>query len=140
MRRSLLVTSNQPFREWDDISLSGSLTVAAVDRLVCHCHIIGIKGESYREMVAAAINAVFVFQKPEHTAPRCSTKVFGIFANDTARVRLVGSELPDKQEEAHQWCSGRVGRNSNQLKCTSSLLDLQESPWSLSCAFGDQGP
>jgi len=28
--------------------------VAAVDRLVHHCHIVGIKGESYRQKVAAA--------------------------------------------------------------------------------------
>ena len=30
------------------------MTVAAVDRLVHHCHIIGIKGESYRHKEAAA--------------------------------------------------------------------------------------
>jgi len=30
------------------------MTVAAVDRQVHHCHIIGIKGESYRQKVAAA--------------------------------------------------------------------------------------
>ena len=53
-RRSLLVTSNQPFREWDEIFPSGSMTVAAVDRLVHHCHIVGIKGESYRQKAAAA--------------------------------------------------------------------------------------
>ena len=52
--KSLLVTSNQPFREWDDIFPRGSMTVAAVDRLVQHCHIIGIKGESYRQKAAAA--------------------------------------------------------------------------------------
>ncbi len=48
-RRSLLVTSNQPFREWDEIFPSGSMTLAAVDRLVHHCHIVGIKGDSYRQ-------------------------------------------------------------------------------------------
>ena len=53
-RRSLLVTSNQPFREWDEIFPSGSMTVAAVDRLVHHCHIVGIQGESYRQKQAAA--------------------------------------------------------------------------------------
>ena len=53
-RKSLLVTSNQPFREWDEIFPSGSMTVAAVDRLVHHCHIVGIKGESYRQKQAAA--------------------------------------------------------------------------------------
>jgi DNA replication protein DnaC len=53
-RKSLLVTSNQPFRDWDDIFPNGSMTVAAVDRLVHHCHIVGIKGESYRQKEAAA--------------------------------------------------------------------------------------
>lgn len=53
-RKSLLVTSNQPFWEWDEIFPSGSMTVAAVDRLVHHCHIVGIKGESYRQKAAAA--------------------------------------------------------------------------------------
>ncbi len=48
-RKSLLVTSNQPFREWDEIFPSGSMTVAAVDRLVHHCHIVGINGESCRQ-------------------------------------------------------------------------------------------
>jgi len=33
---------------------SGSMTVAAVDRLVHHCHIVGIKGDSYRQKQAAA--------------------------------------------------------------------------------------
>jgi DNA replication protein DnaC len=45
-RKSLLVTSNQPFREWDDNFPSGSISVAAVDRLVHHCHIIDIKGRA----------------------------------------------------------------------------------------------
>ena len=53
-RKSLLVTSNQPFREWDEIFPSGTMTVAAVDRLVHHCHIVGIKGDSYRQKAAAA--------------------------------------------------------------------------------------
>ncbi len=53
-RKSLLVTSNQPFRMWDEIFPSGSMTVAAVDGLVHHCHIVGNKGESYRQKEAAA--------------------------------------------------------------------------------------
>ena len=32
---------------------SGSMTVAAVDRLVHHCHIVVIKGESYKQKAAA---------------------------------------------------------------------------------------
>jgi DNA replication protein DnaC len=36
-RKSLLVTSNQPFREWDNNFPNGSMTVAAVERLVHNC-------------------------------------------------------------------------------------------------------
>jgi DNA replication protein DnaC len=53
-RKSLLVNSNQPFWEWDEILPSGSMTVAAIYRLVHHCHIVGIEGESYRQNPAAA--------------------------------------------------------------------------------------
>ncbi len=53
-RKSLLVTSNQPFLEWDVIFRSGSMIVVAVDRLVHHYYIVWIKGESYRQKAAAA--------------------------------------------------------------------------------------
>ncbi len=53
-RKSLLVTSNQPFREWDEMFPSGPMTVGAGERLVHHCHIVGIKGESYWQKTAAA--------------------------------------------------------------------------------------
>jgi DNA replication protein DnaC len=33
-RKSLLVTSNQPFSEWENVFLTSAMTVAAVDRLV----------------------------------------------------------------------------------------------------------
>jgi hypothetical protein len=36
-RRSILITSNQPFSAWEEIFPSSSMTVAAVDRLVHHC-------------------------------------------------------------------------------------------------------
>lgn len=47
-RRSLLVTSNQPFSEWENVFSNSAMTVAAVDRLVDHSTIIQINGESYR--------------------------------------------------------------------------------------------
>jgi len=45
---SLIITSNQPFSQWDSIFPDSMMTVAAVDRLVHHATIIGIEGESYR--------------------------------------------------------------------------------------------
>ena len=52
-RRSLLITANQPFTDWDEIFPSSSMTVAAVDRLVHHCHIIEISGDSHRRAQAS---------------------------------------------------------------------------------------
>ncbi len=47
-RRSLLVTSNQPFSEWENVFYTSAMTVAAVDRLMDHSTIVQISGESYR--------------------------------------------------------------------------------------------
>lgn len=51
-RRSLLLTSNQPFSEWGEIFANVAMTVAAVDRLVHHAHIIEISAESFRRKQA----------------------------------------------------------------------------------------
>ena len=53
---SLIITSNQPFGEWDKIFTDNMMAVAAIDRLVHHAIIINIKEESYRKMQAG--NAV----------------------------------------------------------------------------------
>ena len=45
---SLIITSNQPFSQWDQIFPDTLMTVAAVDRVIHHAHIIEIEGESYR--------------------------------------------------------------------------------------------
>lgn len=45
---SIIMTSNRDFQEWDKIFIDKTLTGAILDRLVHHCHIITIKGESYR--------------------------------------------------------------------------------------------
>ncbi len=53
-RKSLLITANQPFSQWDSIFSDSMMTVAAVDRLVHHAVIIEIKSDSYRRLVATA--------------------------------------------------------------------------------------
>jgi len=50
--RSIIVTSNQPFSEWDSIFTTNSMTVAAIDRLVHHSTILEIQSESYRRKQA----------------------------------------------------------------------------------------
>lgn len=47
---SLIVTSNQPFSEWDSIFANTSMTVAAIDRLVHHATIIEVITDSYRRL------------------------------------------------------------------------------------------
>ena len=49
---SLIVTSNQPFAEWDRIFPDEMMTVAAVDRLVHHATIIEVGSDSYRRKQA----------------------------------------------------------------------------------------
>ncbi len=49
---SLIITSNQPFAEWDRIFPDRMMTVAAVDRLVHHATIIEVGGDSYRRKTA----------------------------------------------------------------------------------------
>lgn len=46
---SLIITSNQPFSQWDHIFPDSMMTVAAIDRVIHHAHILEIEGESYRK-------------------------------------------------------------------------------------------
>lgn len=45
---SLIITSNQPFSQWDQIFPDNMMTVAAIDRIIHHASIIEIDAESYR--------------------------------------------------------------------------------------------
>ncbi len=53
-RKSLLITCNQPFTEWDAIFHDKGMAVAAVDRLIHHSTVLKIGGESYRRRQALA--------------------------------------------------------------------------------------
>jgi DNA replication protein DnaC len=47
-RKSTLITTNLPFKQWESIFQDTAMTVALVDRLTHHCHIIEMNGDSYR--------------------------------------------------------------------------------------------
>jgi len=47
-KKSLIVTSNLEFSQWNRIFIDSRLTAALVDRLIHHAHIITYSGESYR--------------------------------------------------------------------------------------------
>jgi DNA replication protein DnaC len=51
-RRSLLITANQPFGEWNRVFPDPAMTLAAVDRLVHHATIFEMNVESYRRRTA----------------------------------------------------------------------------------------
>ena len=47
-RRSLLITANQPFAEWNKVFPDQAMMIAAIDRLVHHSIIFEMNVESYR--------------------------------------------------------------------------------------------
>jgi DNA replication protein DnaC len=51
-QRSLLITANQPFGEWNRIFPDAAMTLAAVDRLVHHSTLFELNVESYRRRAA----------------------------------------------------------------------------------------
>jgi len=51
-RRSILITANQPFGEWNKVFPDPAMTLAAIDRLVHHATIIEMNVESYRRRAA----------------------------------------------------------------------------------------
>ncbi len=55
-RRSLIITSNQPFGQWEALFQDKAMTVAAIDRLVHHAAIIEMTGESHRRRQAKQAN------------------------------------------------------------------------------------
>lgn len=48
--KSIIVTSNQPFSERDQIFATDAMTIAAIDRLVHHATIFEVMTESYRRL------------------------------------------------------------------------------------------
>ena len=51
-RKSMLITCNQPFKDWDKIFLDKQMAVAAIDRLIHNASILEIEAESYRRKQA----------------------------------------------------------------------------------------
>jgi DNA replication protein DnaC len=45
---STVLTSNKSFEEWGDVFGDEVMAAALIDRLVHHCHIVNIRGNSYR--------------------------------------------------------------------------------------------
>ena len=66
---SLIITSNQPFSEWDRIFPDEMMTVAAIDRLVHHANLIEVRTDSYRRKAAMQQMAAEQSAMPTGTSP-----------------------------------------------------------------------
>ena len=51
-QKSIILTTNLPFKQWDTVFPNASCAVALIDRLTHHAEIISIEGESYRKREA----------------------------------------------------------------------------------------
>jgi DNA replication protein DnaC len=51
-QKSIILTTNLPFKQWDTVFPNASCAVALIDRLTHHAEIIAIEGESYRKREA----------------------------------------------------------------------------------------
>jgi len=51
-RKSLLITTNLTYSEWDKVFLNLRTTAAAVDRVIHNCETFNIEGPSWREIIA----------------------------------------------------------------------------------------
>lgn len=51
-QKSLVITTNLPFKQWDTVFPNAACAVALIDRLTHHAEIITIEGESYRKREA----------------------------------------------------------------------------------------
>ena len=51
-RRSMMITANQPFGQWEKVFPDPAMTLAAVDRLVHHATIFEMNVESFRRKTA----------------------------------------------------------------------------------------
>lgn len=47
-KRSTIVTTNKPFAQWSEVFPNAACVVSLVDRLLHHCEVIAIEGDSYR--------------------------------------------------------------------------------------------
>jgi DNA replication protein DnaC len=64
-QKSIVITTNLPFKQWDTVFPNASCAVALIDRLTHHAEIITIEGESYRKREAEQAQKRKQEQKPK---------------------------------------------------------------------------
>ena len=72
-RASTVLTSNKGFKEWGEIFGDEVMASALIDRLVHHCHIVNIRGNSYRMKNHAALAAALRHETDPPRPLTCAT-------------------------------------------------------------------
>lgn len=68
-RAATVLTSNKGFEEWGEIFGDDVMASALIDRLVHHCHIVNIRGNSYRMRHHAEVSAALDAQRGDLKPP-----------------------------------------------------------------------
>jgi DNA replication protein DnaC len=55
-QRSLILTTNLPFKQWGTVFPGAACVAALIDRFIQHCHIIDIDGDSWRQKDSLALS------------------------------------------------------------------------------------
>ena len=63
-RASTVLTSNKGFEEWGGVLGDEAMAAALIDRLVHHCHIVNIRGNSYPDEGSSEPTAVRLGSTP----------------------------------------------------------------------------
>ena len=64
-QKSIVITTNLPFKQWDTVFPNAACAVALIDRLTHHAEILTIEGESYRKREAEQAQKRKQEQKPK---------------------------------------------------------------------------
>lgn len=67
-QKSIVITTNLPFKQWDTVFPNAACAVALIDRLTHHAEIITIEGESYRKREAEQAQRAKQTPKPTPTS------------------------------------------------------------------------
>jgi DNA replication protein DnaC len=87
-RASTVLTSNKSFAEWGDIFGDDVMAAALIDRLVHHCHIVNIRGNSYRMRHHQELHRAV--GTPRHPPARCPQRT----PRPSSSPSSTGEELP----------------------------------------------
>ncbi|MCD1635924.1 IS21-like element helper ATPase IstB [Martelella mediterranea] len=97
-RRSIMITANQPFGEWNKVFPDPAMTLAAVDRLVHHATIFEMNVESYRRR--SAMEAKRKRGRPASYATISNTSMIDAERQTTGEENLASDNQDDNLTNA----------------------------------------